>query len=392
MKKSIIRLFLTHAFVSRIAISFSFTTYALFFKENGITLLEMNLINAIYMAVSCLLEVPTGAFADSYGRVRSTVIGSLITATACAAYFFSNNFWQFVGAEIVCAIGQSLISGATKSWLINWLNDLDARTEVKKMIAHQNIANQIGTVIGALIGSQLGSYNLSWPWAAVSISFLLVAGFVSFWPENNHQKKRKIFCFETIAKTTKEGLFFSLKRKDILYISLFSAFFTFVLQGTNMYWSIFFTEKGVPINKLGLIFAGVSLTIAAGAYLARLLPFKSESKRFFLVIPQIFTALALVAMILFSNVSALIILFLATEIGRGFFAPIKDVQINLIAPENIRTTINSFNSMLEKIGACLGLLFSGWLAQELSIKSSWLISGIILFVGIILFWIFRKKH
>lgn len=392
MKKTIIQLFLIHAFVSGAAISFTFTTYTLFFKEHGITLMEMNLINAIYMAISFFLEVPTGAFADSYGRVKSTVIGSLITAAACATYFFSDNFWQFAAAETICAVGQSLISGATKSWLIDWLNNFNAQAEVKKTIARQSISNRIGVMGGALIGSQIGSYNLSWPWAAASISFLLVTIFVLFWPESHHQKKKKIFCFKTIAKTIKEGLIFSLKRKDILYISLFSAFFTFVLQGTNMYWSIFFTEKGVPINKLGLIFAGVSLTIAAGSYLARLLPFKHESKRFFLVIPQIFTAIALVTMILFSNVSALIILFLATEIGRGFFAPIKDVQINLIAPENIRTTINSFNSMLERIGACLGLLFSGWLAQELSIKNSWLISGIILFVGIILFWIFRKKH
>lgn len=92
MKKTIIQLFLIHAFVSGAAISFTFTTYTLFFKEHGITLMEMNLINAIYMAISFFLEVPTGAFADSYGRVKSTVIGSLITAAACATYFFSDNF------------------------------------------------------------------------------------------------------------------------------------------------------------------------------------------------------------------------------------------------------------------------------------------------------------
>lgn len=391
MKKNITRLFLIHALISGIAISFFFTTYTLFLKEKGVSLMEMNVINAAFMAAVFLLEVPTGAFADFYGRVRSTIAGSLLLMLSFAAYFFSNHFWQFISAELVGALGHSLISGATRSWLVDWLNRFGAEKETRKVFEHQTGLNQLGIMIGALAGSQLGSYNLSWPWAASAISFLLVAIFVSFWPENHGQRKQGKICLAPIVRIAKEGFFFSLKRKDILYISLFSALLNFAVQGVNMYWSIFFASKGIPVNKLGPLFVGIALAIAIGAYLGRLLPLKSEEKRSSLVLPQIVTALAIIGLSMNTGNAWLISLFLLHELSRGFFKPIKDVQINSAAPEKIRATVNSFSSMLEKLGAFLGLMISGWLAQKLSIQSSWLMSGIILGLGAIMFYYFRKK-
>ncbi|MFZ4648834.1 MAG: MFS transporter [Patescibacteria group bacterium] len=391
MKKTIIRLFLVHAFITGIAVSFFFTTYTLFLKGKGITLLEMNIINATFMASVFLLEVPTGAFADFYGRVRSTIAGSLFLAISFAAYYFSNHFWLFISAEIIGACGHSLISGATRSWVVDWLNHFHAENETKKVFQHQMGLSQIGIMIGAFTGSQLGNINLSWPWIASAISYLLVAAYVSFWPENHGQRNKGKVCFAPILKIAKEGCFYSVKRKDILYISLFSALLNFSYQSINMYWAILFSERGISVSKLGWMFVGVSLAIAIGAYLGKLLPLKSEEKRTFLVVPQLITGLAIIGLSLSTSNPFLIAILLMHEMGRGFFKPIKDVQINLAAPERIRATVNSFSSMIEKLGAFAGLLLSGWLAQELSIRSSWMISGIVICVGVILFYEFRKK-
>lgn len=391
MKKNIIRLFLIHAFISGIAISFFFTTYTLFLKEKGITLMEMNLINAAFMAAVFLLEVPTGAFADFYGRVRSTIAGSLLLMLSFAAYFFSNHFWQFISAELIGALGHSLISGATRSWLVDWLNHFSMGDRSKKVFEHQTGLSQLGIIIGALVGSQLGGHDLSWPWLASGFSFLLVAIFVYFWPENHGQKKNEKICLAPIVRIAREGLRFSLKRKDILYISLFSALLAFTVQGVNMYWNIFFTERGLTISRLGPMFMGVSLAMIIGAYLGKLVPKKHEEKRSFLILPQFVTGIVIIGLSFSLDNPFLISLFLIHEAGRGFFKPIKDFQVNLAAPERIRATVNSFSSMLEKFGAFLGLLFSGWLAQTLSIGASWLASGIILSVGALLFYLFRKK-
>ena len=149
------------------------------------SLLEINLINGFFMAAVFLLEVPTGAFADATSRVRSIVSGSLLLAVSFGAYFFAHSFWQFVGAEIIGALGQSLINGAIQSWLISWLNTLGESQRLKKLFARQVSISQIGIMVGALVGSQLGSYNLAWPWLASAFSFVLVAIFVAFFPENH---------------------------------------------------------------------------------------------------------------------------------------------------------------------------------------------------------------
>ncbi len=390
MRTKISSLFLIHALISGIAISFFFTTYQLFLKGKGMSLLEINLINGFFMAAVFLLEVPTGAFADATSRVRSIVSGSLLLAVSFGAYFFAHSFWQFVGAEIIGALGQSLINGAIQSWLISWLNTLGESQRLKKLFARQVSISQIGIMVGALVGSQLGSYNLAWPWLASAFSFVLVAIFVAFFPENHEQRVVAKVSFTAIFCRAREGFLFSLKRKSILYIAAFSALFFFCLQAVNMYWPLFFADKGITVSKLGPMFFGVSLATIIGAKIGELIPKKSEEKRSFLVVPQIVTGLAIIALTFSLANSWIITFFLLHEAARGFYKPVLTVQLNAEIPERIRATVNSFESMCEKFGAFLGLLISGGIAQVTSIGNSWLVSGIILLAGILLFYLFRK--
>ena len=122
MTRKIIKNYVAFMFFDSLAISFFFGTYQLFLTQKGLSLLEINLLNCCFMFSSFLLEIPTGAIADFLGRKRSVIIGLWFYSISFLIYFLSDNFWQFLLAEIIGAFAVSCISGALEALVVDSLN------------------------------------------------------------------------------------------------------------------------------------------------------------------------------------------------------------------------------------------------------------------------------
>ena len=74
--------------------------YPLFLRSRGLNQFEINSVLAVYFAVTFLLDVPTGAFADAIGR-----------RLAFGLYFVSHVYVLFLVAETVDAVGTTFCNG-----------------------------------------------------------------------------------------------------------------------------------------------------------------------------------------------------------------------------------------------------------------------------------------
>jgi MFS family permease len=83
-------------------------------------------------------------------------------------------------------------------------------------------------------------------------------------------------------------------------------------------------------------------------------------------------------------------LFLLHEMGRGMLGPLKQAYLNNRIPSEQRATILSFDSMIGRSGAFLGLLGSGYLANRFGIPLTWFVSGCVLAIGVFIF--FKLKN
>jgi len=80
---------------------------------------RMNLVNAAFMLGTFVFEIPTGAYADFFGRKRSYVIHAGLLSLAGLIYFFSHSFLFFILAELIAAISFTFASGAIDAWLVD---------------------------------------------------------------------------------------------------------------------------------------------------------------------------------------------------------------------------------------------------------------------------------
>ncbi|MFB6114902.1 MAG: MFS transporter, partial [Candidatus Nanohalobium sp.] len=84
----------------------------LFWRNNGLSMFEVMLLQSLFGFTVILLEVPSGYFADRYGRRKTLIMAGIFSTLGIGAYSLGHNFMQFIIGETLWALGVSLISGA----------------------------------------------------------------------------------------------------------------------------------------------------------------------------------------------------------------------------------------------------------------------------------------
>lgn len=390
--KKIIRNYGIFMLFQGLAISFFFGTYQLFLVEKGLSLLEINLLNSCFMLANFLFEIPTGVIADFFGRKRSVIIGLWLYALSFLIYFLSDYFWQFLVAEIIGALAATCISGALESLVVDALNVEGGQNYSNRLFRKAEIRS-IGVLIGVIIGSYVGQFNLAWPWmlSVIAFSFLALLSNFLFVKDAGQIKESEGRNLIAIKKIAQDSISYGFKNKRLMFIVSFAAILAFSVQPINMYWPILFKDNfNLPVKFMGFIFAASILIIYGASQLSELWQKRVKCEKKAIFFSQVFTILGIFGCYYFLDLSLFIVFFLIHESGRGLFSPLYRSYVNKSINDKNRATVLSFESMLTKAGASLGLIFGGLIADNFGILNSWFINAVILTMGISWF-LFKNK-
>jgi len=353
------------------------TIYVPFLLSNGLNLFEVGLVNFIFYSTLFICEIPTGAFADIFGRKSSFVMSSLIAGIGAFMYASSKTFWGFAGSEAVLAIGSTFASGAFKAWLVDKLNHHGYTGSLNKIFSKTQAFGLIAGVISALIGAQIADINIVLPfiWLGV-LSF--ITGLISiFWLKEEYFVKRKFsfkLGFLAMKETTMQSIEFGLNNKVVRFLLVIGIIQVFAVQALNMQWAPYFLEYFQDKKFLGYLWAGMMFGLTAGSFLAnKLLALVKDEKRA-LIICQMLIGIGTIAITLLPFPLGIAV-FILHEIPRGMFTPLKDKFLQDNIPGHARATISSFESISPHLGGMVGLLASGYIANKFGISASWIMSG-----------------
>lgn len=387
MPKKIIKTYVTLSFLLSLAHAFFFATYQVFLFSRGMDYLQMNIINMFFMAGVFLLEVPTGAFADVLGRKKSVVAGCFVLSLSFLVYFVSHSFWIFVLAEILGAGGFAFISGAMEAWAVDSLKFHNFNGSLEHVFKRESQFDQAGILLGSVIGGYVGNINIAYPWLMCSIGCFLVGIYAMFVLKESYFVKKKLeLSLRPFVNVARDSMSYGIRHKAIFYLVGFTLIFNFTLQGFNMQWPFVFKDNyGFSVSGLGWMFAITSLMIMLGSQFSTWLAGKVKHEKVSMIASQSVTAAGMILASTMFGLVPVMIGFMVHEFGRGLFKPLKSAYLNRRIPDKKRATVISFESMVTKLGAFAGLLVSGYLAKKYSISLSWLVSGIVLAVSVVIF-------
>lgn len=389
---SVSRTFLTLSFLIMLSVSFSFATYIPFLVNRAMNLWQINVINCFFMATIILMEMPTGSFADKFGRHRSITISCFLSGAGALTYFFADCFWLFIFAEVIAGIGKTFASGALEAWVVDSLKAKGLANEKDKLFRQETFYSSAGAIIGSLAGSYAGDYNLTLPWlmsAALSVSVGLYSLTLTEPYHDSSIKRENIGLVTQIRLACQHGF----SNRSLVGFMVLGAVLALAIQALNMQWTIVFQKDyHLETRYLGWIFIGIALFQALGGYLSKysLRWVNNGSKS--LAITQIITAIMIICLTLVSGLVGTLCFFFLHELSRGAFKPLKQSFFNDQLLSETRATVLSLDSMINKIGSLIGLLVSGFLANTYSINIAWLISGLFLLIVSLFFFIAKKQY
>ena len=124
----------------------------LFYEENGLTITDLFVIQAIYSVTIALIEIPSGYVADVFGRKNSMIIGTFFSFLGILTYSLSFGFDGFLLAALCLGVGQSFISGSDTALMYDSLVELNRSDDFIRLegrtISMGNLAEATAFIIG----------------------------------------------------------------------------------------------------------------------------------------------------------------------------------------------------------------------------------------------------
>ena len=361
----IVRVFLIITVLQALGTGWWFGTYTLFLLGNGLTLLQANLLNTIFMTMDAILNPYTGKLADKFGQKKLFLAGQVFGFAGFLVYGLGNSFWWFAVAETIVAIGSALMSDALESWL---------RNTTSEEISHQALANSgtfgsLGVIPAAVLGGIIGArFGLQWPWLISAATGVIVIGLTLklLWklPESYGGMEEETLSVTEVFKKM-------LKSKPLRFAALVSFVIAAATMPFNMFWAPILKQASGQTWWLGTLWIGIAVMSALGSQWARKQANGTGVVKMILLIgvPMMFTPWA-------NGLIPLTILFLLHEIGRGANRPIMFTYSNRHISNNSRSTANSIQSSMRTVGAATGLLLSGYLTTIMLPVQIWGVAGI----------------
>ncbi len=134
----------------------------LFFREVGLSFLQIGILLAVRSIATNLFEIPTGIYADAFGRRRSMVMSFLSYICSFTIFFALPQYYFFMGAMTLFGLGEAFRSGTHKAMILEYLR-LNKMTDKKvEYYGSTRAASELGAAVSSLIAAALVFYSGSY--------------------------------------------------------------------------------------------------------------------------------------------------------------------------------------------------------------------------------------
>lgn len=317
--------------------------WMIYLAGKGMSLTQLGLLETVFHITSFLMEVPTGAVADIFGRKVSRIAGRALSLLSTVILLMANDFLWFAISFIFTALSFNLESGAGDALIYDSLKEIGEEDRYMKISGKKELCYQIAGVISFLVGGYMAtrSYGIAFTITIIIAAATLLQSF-SFKEPNvgrNHEchDRENVFVNQlrdSVRVVKDNPRIVSL----IVFLEVILTFCTCIF----FYLQNFMKGGGYSEAVIGVVYAAAYLTAALTASQVYRIEKVIKEQGILLLVPVI-TVACLWGIALSAYHFIFFILLTVTE--EIVYIAMSD-YINKMIPSENRATILSFSSMV----------------------------------------------
>jgi MFS family permease len=121
------------------------------FLDKGLSPLRIGTLLAFSQVCIMLIEIPTGAVADVWGRRRTMIASFAFYIAAFSALAFTDSYWALFPAMSLFAAGEAFREGTHKAMIFDWLTRLGRGGEKTRVYGITRSWSKLGSALNAII-------------------------------------------------------------------------------------------------------------------------------------------------------------------------------------------------------------------------------------------------
>ena len=134
----------------------------LFFREAGLSFLQIGILIAVRDISTNILEIPTGIYADAFGRRKSMVMSLGSYIVSFLIFFWIPHYYFFMGAMALFGLGEAFRSGTHKAMILEYLRIQNMESKKVEYYGRTRAASELGSAVSTLIAAGLVFYSGSY--------------------------------------------------------------------------------------------------------------------------------------------------------------------------------------------------------------------------------------
>lgn len=383
-------------------------TSVMFMLRHGIVLADIAIIKIIQSTALLLFEIPTGIFADRFGRKISILLSAVCSLASLITYVSGSGLFPFILADLFNAMAICFWSGAFDAHAVATFDRHKVSRDFLGTFFSRVVSfDSVGVMLGGLAGGLLAEHNELYPFYFSIVVEILCIGSLFFFIESDRGGRvRPVMLGQEFVPATKRAfqsffheigtLFKQCLGSDLLRMFVaIQLLLQVLLQPILHYWQPYFTSlsSGVTAPTLGKIFF---LYVGAQSLISYLGSLLLKSRPTWLAALIVSEAMVLPLLALTLPVShrleSAVAVFVVLQGGLGHLRGLLGASLNQRLEATRRASVLSFVSFVSRFGMIASLCLIGQAVQFVPVSNLfYLSSGAAFIVAVVIVHWVRKS-
>ena len=346
--------------------------WILFFIQNGLSLLQIGLLESIFHGTSLLCEIPSGMLADRFSYKTNLYLARLSSiGSSILILFGQGNFWIYAIAMMVNAWSYNFDSGTSTAFLFDSAVEAGQKDRYLQISSFLSGVAEVTRTLGTVVAGFFIHGALAWTYyIAIGLSLLsILLIFLMKEPESKSDERNHLTLKRILEVVKQEWL-----EKPVLFYWML----IYQLVGTIMCMFYFYYQQKISdlaswqVSLIMLIGSGFNLL---AVYLASQIGKKWNSNQVFPILVAL-TGLALL-LVGVKTPFAYLSVYLLTNALYAVYQPIYYNDLQAYLPSSVRATMLSINSMMFSLSMIVIFPLTGWLIDTCGFVAVFIILGLI---------------